>query len=334
MPASPIACRRSALSPVVGGTHAGLLLHRYLRARADQGEETRTLLSAITRLEASAPYRTAFARWDDAQASRPEASVFMATLTAPLAIGLGSESATEVGLTLHHTYGMPFIPGSALKGLCRRAAAELKMTAPDDFQILFGDNSAASHLVFWDAWYDADSLDGCPFQLDTITVHHPQYYQNKGVGVWPTDFDDPTPIPFLCVKPGSTFLFSLDAPTPEWADLARRLLIWGLTNLGVGGKTNAGYGYFEGPKEKVLPPDPDGPEIEVIKTIIAKIRGAQDLSAVAQTIGQIDRLTGEKARHQSIQTLQRRLSELKLWIPRNAEKDWYKQVEQRLNQPN
>ncbi len=36
-----------------------------------------------------------------------------------LVIGLGSESVYETGLTLHHIYGFPYIPGSAIKGVTR-----------------------------------------------------------------------------------------------------------------------------------------------------------------------------------------------------------------------
>ena len=34
-----------------------------------------------------------------------------------LIVGLGSENVLETGIRLHHTYGLPIIPGSAFKGL-------------------------------------------------------------------------------------------------------------------------------------------------------------------------------------------------------------------------
>jgi CRISPR-associated protein Cmr6 len=40
-----------------------------------------------------------------------------AKTTTPLLIGVGQPSAVEVGLTIHPTWGVPYIPGSALKGL-------------------------------------------------------------------------------------------------------------------------------------------------------------------------------------------------------------------------
>ncbi|MCM8809920.1 MAG: type III-B CRISPR module RAMP protein Cmr6, partial [Candidatus Omnitrophica bacterium] len=39
-----------------------------------------------------------------------------------LIVGLGSSHALETSLTLHHIYGIPYIPASALKGVCRMVA--------------------------------------------------------------------------------------------------------------------------------------------------------------------------------------------------------------------
>jgi len=39
-----------------------------------------------------------------------------------LIIGLGGTSPLETSITLHHTFGIPYIPGTALKGVCRMVA--------------------------------------------------------------------------------------------------------------------------------------------------------------------------------------------------------------------
>lgn len=178
-------------------------------------------------------------------------------LASSLAIGLGNETPLEVGLTVHHTYGMPVIPGSALKGLCRRGASHLKregkITA-EQFNFLFGTtkenggNDSAGFITFFDAWYDPESVGGQPFHRDVITVHHKDYYSSKGQSA-PTDFDDPNPVPFLVVKKGAKFYFAVQAPTDEWGEFTVNLMKWCLVNLGVGGKTNAGYGYFKAERQ-------------------------------------------------------------------------------------
>jgi CRISPR type III-B/RAMP module RAMP protein Cmr6 len=215
------------------------------------------LLGSVAESPASEAYTQAFARWRDLQSQRPDSRVFRGILATPLAVGLGNESPLEAGLTLHHIYGMPVIPGSALKGLCRRAAIRLRAAggmSADQFAVLFGNDEGAargaSYLVFWDAWYDPDSVDRKPLKRDVVTVHHPRYYQEGGQA-WPTDFDDPNPVPFVVVRPKARFLFALSAPSAEWRDYSVRLLQWALVHLGVGAKTNAGHGYFEDTWEHV-----------------------------------------------------------------------------------
>lgn len=236
--------------------HAGLWLTRYLSEHKTKDTEERnksevpeeTHLNAAVNIAASDAYKRAFQRW---QALHPHP--LKLTLASSLAIGLGNESPLEIGLTLHHTYGVPVIPGSAIKGMCRRAAETLKaqgLINDEQFYCLFGrtkDNGGqdeAGAAVFYDAWYDPGSVEGKPLHRDVITVHHQKYYDSKG-NTPPTDFDDPIPVPFIVVKKSARFLFALDALDDGWRTFANELLKWSLINLGVGGKTNAGYGYFE-----------------------------------------------------------------------------------------
>lgn len=48
--------------------------------------------------------------------ARTAARMFTLTVDARLLIGHGNASGTDVGLTVHHTWGVPIVPGSALKG--------------------------------------------------------------------------------------------------------------------------------------------------------------------------------------------------------------------------
>ncbi|MGQ9656975.1 MAG: type III-B CRISPR module RAMP protein Cmr6 [Fimbriimonadales bacterium] len=240
------------------GSHAGLLLQRYLTAhKPRQRDNTETmpeeqLLERAQGVKASEVYRAAFNRWKGVaqQQLTGRARVhFTVQAQAPIAIGLGNASPLEVGIRLHHTYGMPLLPASALKGMCRRVAyllhRETKLPK-EAIDALFGysddKDAAAGAIVFYDAYYDPASAGSSPFHRDVITVHHPNYY--IGGKEAPTDFDDPTPVPFLVIKPGAQFLCVLDAPNPDWANFAKEMLLWGLQNLGIGAKTNAGYGYL------------------------------------------------------------------------------------------
>lgn len=246
-----------AVAEVASYDNPGLGLHRYLTEHDNSAVEK--MLDAAAASSAGDAYQVAFGRWRSLHSPDEKRVAFTGELFTPMAIGLGNESPTEVGLSLQHTYGMPVIPGSALKGLCRRAAEGLATAGKDgakQWEALFGSTSAASHITFWDAWYDPGSVDGRPLKRDVITVHHPHYYNHRGQdSSWPTDFDDPNPVPFLVVRPKARFLYVIGGPGQGWAASAGKLLRWGLENQGVGGKTNAGYGRF-GAWHEIQPPPP------------------------------------------------------------------------------
>jgi len=67
-------------------------------------------------IRADHAYRTAYARWT-AYLDGAGIESRILTLRSRMLIGHGNPSPTEVGLTVHRTYGVPYIPGSALKGL-------------------------------------------------------------------------------------------------------------------------------------------------------------------------------------------------------------------------
>lgn len=73
-------------------------------------------LGRLSRLHMSPDYHHAFKRWEKSF-GLPGDRTFKLELQSRLLVGHGNSSATDVGLTVHHTWGVPVIPGSALKGL-------------------------------------------------------------------------------------------------------------------------------------------------------------------------------------------------------------------------
>ncbi|HXF54794.1 MAG TPA: type III-B CRISPR module RAMP protein Cmr6 [Hyphomicrobiaceae bacterium] len=73
-------------------------------------------LSALAGTAVSTDYRRAYECWK-ASFRAPSHRVFELMLASRLLIGHGNSSAIDIGLTVHHTWGVPVIPGSALKGL-------------------------------------------------------------------------------------------------------------------------------------------------------------------------------------------------------------------------
>lgn len=188
-----------------------------------------------------------------------------------LAVGLGDDSPTEVGMRLHGTYGTPVLPGSALKGVARAQAR----TDTDNYRAseraVFGqapqsggtrtagedtagenqdraDDAAAGQVMFLDALPDISAARKRDLVVsDLVNPHVPDYYRTRGA-VPPAQYLQPVPVPFLAVTSAVTFrvvLISRRDPTDVPASQALRWLSDAVDELGIGGKTSAGYGYLE-----------------------------------------------------------------------------------------
>lgn len=92
-------------------------------------------------------------------------------------------------------------------------------------------------------------------ELDVVTPHHTEYYQSSDPKAVATDTEDPVPVFFPAVKPQNekdffTFpLIPLRRARPDDLAHAKRWLAHGLELLGLGAKTNAGYGWFDASPE-------------------------------------------------------------------------------------
>ncbi|MBE3551065.1 MAG: type III-B CRISPR module RAMP protein Cmr6 [Brockia lithotrophica] len=151
--------------------------------------------------------------------------------------GFGGEHVRETSLTIHPVYGVPYIPGSTVKGALlhwvleaffegdlRRAVQTLpgrsagKGTGalePDGATVVGGERLAAlvlreafgfrgddddfygSAVQFWDALPDEDVR----LERDVLNPHYPQYYRSAGKKS-PTDDEEPVPVEFYRVVGG------------------------------------------------------------------------------------------------------------------------------------
>lgn len=198
--------------------------------------------------------------------------------------GLGRKGPLEVGFTFHR-YGFPILPGSSVKGVARawalvQVAEKLKTSdlkqldgilsadgdleseerkryeawkagqsaevqrLAEDFRAVFGTTAVAGQAVFFDA-----IPAGLPkLELDIMNPHYHKYYEGSE---FPTDWQSPELIYFLTVAANTEFRFAIGWRTPpdvearRLKNLAQEWLIGGLTQLGAGAKTSAGYGYFQ-----------------------------------------------------------------------------------------
>ena len=196
--------------------------------------------------------------------------------------GLGRKGALEVGFTFHR-YGFAMLPGSSVKGVARafafyeiaeklgmegKSLAELDIALSEDdektysekisqfspasevnelaqnFRKVFGTTGKAGSAIFF---------DGIPekppnLELDIMNPHYPDYYGDKSGTVPPTNWQSPVPVFFLTVAAGQQFCFAVGWRGKDEHGLRGKAEEWlkhGLADLGAGGKTSAGYGYFK-----------------------------------------------------------------------------------------
>ena len=90
-------------------------------------------------------------------------------------------------------------------------------------------------------FFDALPLPDYRLKLDIMNPHHGEYYTGNE---WPTDWQSPTPIPFLAVERGSEFELMLATRTGRGLDRVGKWLRAALGG-GLGAKISAGYGRFE-----------------------------------------------------------------------------------------
>lgn len=165
-----------------------------------------------------------------------------ATVDWRLIVGLGSEHVQETNMTLHHIYGIPYIPGSAVKGVLRHwwlqedfNNNEEKALKDKNFLSLFGSQERRGEVQFLDAYPEQ-----VHFATDIMNPHYPNYYSGSEP---PTDSQNPVPINFLTVEKTS-FRFVFLAKKQELLDKLKARLEDVLEMKGIGAKTAVGYGYF------------------------------------------------------------------------------------------
>ncbi|EGQ8119178.1 type III-B CRISPR module RAMP protein Cmr6 [Vibrio cholerae] len=227
----------------------GLLEANQEKKHDDKSDNKKTThLEKIVKLPASPEYNNTFNRWFELTSDANRFKQSAMTLENRLLIGLTGQGALETGCSLSRNYGMPYIPGSSVKGVLRAWANQHLAGHSDELEQLFGtDDSEQPYRVsglvtFHDAWWipDPAKKEHKPFVLDVVTTHHQAYY--NGTQAEPSDKDSPIPNHLLAVQ--GSFLFVLEGE-PAAIDLCQTLLEKALANNGIGAKTAAGYGYMK-----------------------------------------------------------------------------------------
>lgn len=172
---------------------------------------------------------------------------FNGTTTYPgLLLGAGNahelpnvKGQATLGFHFDYTTGLPVIQGSSIKGVLRSAFKHheyIRACVEDDIL----DVATLEENIFnnADIFYDANIIEadsgGCILGDDYITPHK-------------DDLKDPNPIRFIKVLPDVTFLFEFDLLDIEAFSKKQKEKLFRqiLSDLGIGAKTNVGYGKVE-----------------------------------------------------------------------------------------
>ncbi len=253
-----------------------------------------------------------------------------------LVCGLGYDHPLENGFSIDYTTGIPYIPASSIKGLCRVMAGhyarddslkdqwkaselralfgsedsvdldhqaeeqllhgqgkELGLNIPQDdtsgntsksLPLKLSNDKALGDIIFLDAY----PHPGKPIIVvpDIVNTHHQAYYHSdlyiagnaSETGVPPEDgakilvvscpengapmeTENPVPVFFLTIGAGSCFVFRFFSRTCNQANMKKiaMALEEGLSFLGIGAKTAAGYGRLirDGDEDKNGDPERD-----------------------------------------------------------------------------
>lgn len=196
-----------------------------------------------------------------------------------LIVGLGNESVYETSMTLHHIYGIPYIPGSAIKGVVRSYIiteteefikdkggsidlknAEKQALQDPGFCDIFGcpkesiyNESRQGKISF----FDALPLSEPKIKPDIMNPHYGPYYSNSSGNTPPADYHNPNPIFFLTVE-DAKFEFIIGIKEKDNTAIQKGKfegkyplkvgyegMKKALNEHGIGAKTAVGYGYMQ-----------------------------------------------------------------------------------------
>ncbi|NLZ45860.1 MAG: type III-B CRISPR module RAMP protein Cmr6 [Clostridiales bacterium] len=172
-----------------------------------------------------------------------------------LAVGIGCESpfSSIALITLHPVYGIPYIPGSAIKGVIRNCYIQKEFNGKEEealrdgnFIKLFGNSADSDNLgnskqklLFFDAFPNEE------FEIswDVQTPHFKDYYDREGKKQ-PLDTIEPNPIAFPVVKNTKfkIYICSYDKDCDLSLIENNNILKDAFGTYGIGAKTSLGYG--------------------------------------------------------------------------------------------
>lgn len=239
--------------------HPGLLLQRGLTDYDKEDNKTKTehIGRVVSQSCVGDFYRHAYERWKRATSDTMRFRSVIMKLETRLFAELTGGGMLETGCAIGHSHGVPYIPGSSVKGVVNAHARERLDSTEEGRAVcdeLFGAPAAENRLglsgimVFHDAWWVPDSSK-LPLTPEVVTTHHQDYYGKEGDNP-ATDFDSPVPNVQIAVQ--GDFVFVIEGPS-TWLEFAEQVLVDALRIRGIGARTRTGYGLFSSAEVADIP---------------------------------------------------------------------------------
>lgn len=171
-----------------------------------------------------------------------------------LVTGLGLPHPLETGFLFDRPWGVPYLPGSSVKGAARSWAVQAQAEWDPDWQgrldQVFGkgpetDDDSKDHaggVTFFDAY----PSKWPKLVVDIVNCHYRPYYDDPEHEA-PADYHSPIPVCFLTVSSEQEFDFAVgvaDKAAEYLLNLAVKAVRGAMRDTGFGAKTSVGYGYF------------------------------------------------------------------------------------------
>lgn len=157
--------------------------------------------------------------------------------TSRFVTGLGIHHPVENGFRWHYELGVPYLPGSSLKGVLAPALRKLLPTASGSGGAS-GSTGVDSFIVF-----PMLPVNPVKLEVDVLTPHYAGWDPTKPPGDWM----DPKPITFLTVAEGQRFLLAVAPRVPSELEMDDVIstITETLAEEGLGAKADVGYGRFK-----------------------------------------------------------------------------------------
>ena len=187
--------------------------------------------------------------------------------------GTGNQDDAGLGFTFDYVTGMPYLPGSSVKGLLRsvfinepeyikdwmKNEKNLEIKPEELEKSIFGERQAEMYRcslykrdIFFDAIIIRGGKDNKIMETDNITPHHSSSSEQSGEA----ELAEPVPVTMLKIRPHVTFRFQFalrdslakdDKTVLLSANKKKELFKSILCDFGIGAKTNVGYGILVDP---------------------------------------------------------------------------------------